>query len=70
MKVLGISVKQVVVEMEFTPDDLAKLHWFLDRSTIEYDGENKFEKEAQKYISEKLYPTLVGVLKELENAPG
>lgn len=70
MKVLGISVKQVVVEIEFTPEDLAKLRWFLDRSTVEYDGENEFEKAAEEYVSKKLYPTLVGVLKELENAPG
>lgn len=70
MKVLGISVKQVVVELEFTPEDLAQLKWFLDKSTVEYDGGNKFEKEARKYVSEELYPTLVGVLKELENASG
>lgn len=70
MKILGISVKQVVIGIEFTPQDLAYLHWFLDKSTIEYDGENEFEKAAQEYVSEGFYPTLVNLLKELKNAPG
>lgn len=69
MKVLGISVKQVVVGIEFTPRDLTYLHWFLDKSTIEYDGENEFEKAAQGYVAEDFYPVLVDLLKELENAP-
>lgn len=70
MKVLGISVKQVVVDVEFAPDDLAKLKWFLDNSVIEYNGENEHECTAQEYVTKDLYPTLVGLLKELENAPG
>ena len=70
MKVLGISVKQVVVEVEFTPEDLLYLRWVLDNSVINYNGENKFEEKAQKYVTEKLYLTLVNLLKELENAPG
>lgn len=70
MQILGISVKQVVVGIEFTPDDLAKLRWFLNRSSVEYDGENEFEKAAQEYVTKELYPALDGLVKELENAPG
>ncbi len=70
MKILGISVKQVVVGIEFTPENLVHLQWFLDRASIEYNGENEFEKSAQRYVVEELYPALVGLLKELENAPG
>lgn len=70
MKILGISVKQVVVGIEFTPRDLTYLRWFLDKSTIEYDGENEFEKAAQEYVAEDFYSVLVDLLKELENAPG
>ena len=70
MKVLGISVKHVVVGIEFTPEDLAYLRWFLDKSSIEYNGEDEFESKAQKYITNGLYPTLVNLLKDLENAPG
>ncbi len=70
MNVLGITVKQVVVGIEFTPTDLAQLQWFLDRCSIEYDGECEFEKEAQEYVTKTFYPTLVNLLKELENAPG
>jgi len=70
MKVLGISVKQVVVGIEFTPDDLAKLKWFLDKASIEYNGESDFERSGQEYVTKELYPILVSLLKELENAPG
>jgi len=70
MHVLGITVKQVVIGIEFTPTDLAQLEWFLNRCSIEYDGESKFEKEAQEYVTKILYPTLVSLLKDLENAPG
>jgi hypothetical protein len=70
MKVLGISVKQVVVGVEFTPQDLIHLRWFLDKCSIEYNGEDEFEKAAQEYVVENLYPKLIGLLKELENAPG
>ena len=69
MKVLGISVKQVVVGVEFTPEDLLYLRWVLDNSIINYDGENEFEEKAQTYVTMGLYPTLVDLLKELENAP-
>jgi hypothetical protein len=70
MKILGISVKQVVVGIEFLPKDLTYLRWFLNRSSIEYNGEDEFEKTAQKYVSEEFYPALVELLEELKNAPG
>jgi hypothetical protein len=70
MNVLGISVKQVVVGVEFTPQDLIHLRWFLDKCSIEYNGEDEFEKAAQEYVAENFYPKLVSLLKELENAPG
>ncbi len=70
MKVLGISVKQVVIGIEFTPMDLAYLRWFLDKSSVDYNGEDEFEKTAQEYVTKDLYPVLVDLLKELENAPG
>ena len=70
MKILGISVKQVVVGIEFTPQDLIHLRWFLNKSSIEFNGENDFEKEAVDYVTEELFPTLVDLLKELEDAPG
>jgi len=70
MQVLGISVKQVVVGIEFTPEDILCLRWFLDKSSIEFNGENEFEDKAQKYVTEEFYPILVDLLKELENAPG
>jgi hypothetical protein len=70
VNILGISVKQVVVGIEFTPQDLAHLQWFLDKCSIEYNGENEFEQAAQEYVVEDLYPKLVNLLKELENAPG
>lgn len=70
MKVLGISVKQVVVGIEFTPRELAQLRWFLDESSIDFDGENEFEKTATEYVVDGLYPALVDLLKELENVPG
>lgn len=69
MNILGISVKQVVVGIEFTPKDLIYLRWFLDKSSIEFNGEDEFEKVATDYVIEELYPTLVDLLKELENAP-
>ena len=69
MQVLGISVKQVVVGIEFTPEEILFLRWFLDKSSIEFDGENEFEDKAKKYVVEELYPILVDLLKELENAP-
>lgn len=69
MKVLGISVKQVVVGIEFTPRDLTYLRWFLDKSTIEYNGEDEFEIMAQSYVTEDFYPALIYLLKELEDAP-
>lgn len=70
MEILGISVKQVVVGIEFTPKDLTYLHWFLDKCSIEYNGEDEFEKSAQEYVVKNLYPALVELLKELKNAPG
>lgn len=70
MNILGISIKHVVVGIEFTPKELAQLRWFLDKSSIEYDGEIEFEKEATEYITKDLYPGLVDLLKEVENAPG
>ena len=70
MKVLGISIKQVVIGIEFTPEDLLCLRWFLDRSTIEFNGENEFEKKAVEYVSKDFFFSLVDLLKELENAPG
>jgi hypothetical protein len=70
VNILGISVKQVVVGVEFTPQNLIYLRWFLDRCSIDYNGENEFEKAAQEYVVENLYPKLIGLLKELENAPG
>ncbi len=70
MKILGISVRQVVVGVEFTPMDLAYLRWFLDNSSIDYNGEDEFERTAQEYVTKNLYPMLVDLLKELENAPG
>jgi len=70
LKILGISVKQVVIGIEFTPEDLLYLKWVLDNSIINYNGDNEFEEEAQKYVTKELYPTLVDLLKELENAPG
>jgi hypothetical protein len=70
MKILGISVKQVVVGIEFTPQELVQLRWFLDESSIDFDGENEFEKTATEYVVGKFYPVLVDLLKELENVPG
>lgn len=70
MNVLGISVKQVVIGIEFTPQELTQLRWFLDKCSIEYNGESEFEKAAQEYVTESLYPALIALLKELENAPG
>jgi hypothetical protein len=46
------------------------LRWFLDKCSIEYNGEDEVEKAAQEYVVENLYPKLIGLLKELENAPG
>lgn len=70
MHVLGISVKQVVIGIEFTPQELAQLRWFLDKCSIEYNGENEFEKTAQEYVTKELYPVLVNLLKDLKDAPG
>jgi hypothetical protein len=70
MEVIGISVKQVVIGIEFTPRELAQLRWFLDESSIGFNGENEFEKTATEYVTDELYPVLVDLLKELKNAPG
>jgi hypothetical protein len=70
MIVLGVSVKQIVVGIEFTPKELAQLRWFLDKSSIEFNGESDFEKEATEYVVDELYPTLVDLLKEIKNGPG
>lgn len=69
MKILGVSVKQVVIGIEFTPEDLIRLEWFLKNSSVEYDGESTFEKEAQEFVVKELYPTLTQLLEELKNAP-
>jgi len=69
MKVLGISVKQVVVGIEFTPQELTHLKWFLDRSTVEYDGENEIEAVARDYVVETLCPVLSDLLEELNRGP-
>jgi hypothetical protein len=70
MNVIGISVKHVVIGVEFTPQELTQLRWFLDKSTIEFNGENDFEKTATEYVSSKLYPVLVELLKELKDGSG
>jgi hypothetical protein len=69
VNILGISIKQVVVGIEFTPKELAQLRWFLDKSSIEFDGESEFEKEATEYVADELYPTLVELLKDVKNGP-
>ena len=70
MIVLGVSVKQIVVGIEFTPKELAQLRWFLDKSSIEFNGESEFEKGATEFVVDGLYPTLVELLKEIKNGPG
>lgn len=70
MNILGISIKQVVIGIEFTPKELAQLRWFLDKSSIEFNGESDFEKEATEYVVDDLYPALVELLKDVKNGPG
>jgi hypothetical protein len=70
VNILGISIKQVVIGIEFTPKELAQLRWFLDKSSIEFNGESDFEKEATEYVVDDLYPALVELLKDVKNGPG
>jgi hypothetical protein len=70
MKIKGITVKQVVIDLEFTPEELLKLEWFLNTCSLTYDGEDAFQRDAQDYVSKKMYPALVEVLKDLKDGSG
>ena len=70
MRVLGITARKIVIGVEFTPEEFVFLKWFLDNSVVDYDGENEFENSAQGYVTKDLYPKVVELLEEVQNATG
>ncbi|RPI56447.1 MAG: hypothetical protein EHM49_00195 [Deltaproteobacteria bacterium] len=70
MLVKGITVKQVVVNVEFTPEEVIMLEWFLSNCELTYDGKNDFQEKAQEYVVKKLWPALKDLIEDLKGAAG
>ena len=71
MNVLDVYFKDVHAVVEHNRDDLEKLRLFLDRCSIDYDGESEPKvKEAVKFVTEKFFPDLEKLLKTLNSEQG
>ena len=70
MKVVGIIPKHIVIGVEFTPEELNYIRWFLDNASVDFNGENDFEDAAQKFVIKEFFPMLEGVTKELKDGSG
>jgi hypothetical protein len=67
MKILDIYPKDIYVVCEFSSKDIEKLHKALGLTKINYDGKDKEEAEAVRYLTEAFFPAINEIMRKLKN---
>lgn len=61
-----IQHRDVYSLVEFSLDEVNKLHKIMDMIQLNFDSTDKEEKEAQEYYVDKFYPFFKNLKKEME----
>ncbi len=68
--IIAIQPKDIYVLLELSSDEVKKLHKVMGLIQINFDSEDKEEKEAEEYFVNKFYPFVEQLAEEIgQNAP-
>lgn len=68
MHLLGVQFRDTYCNLEMSLEDMKKLQLALNLVTVNFDGEKPEEVEATEYMTEKFYPALSAIIKEIEDS--
>jgi len=70
MRLIGVHPKDIFCLFEISYSNLQKIRFFLNNSSVKYNGEKKEEKEAIDYITEVFNNAVNDSIKEIEDVYG
>lgn len=71
MKIVSVEARDVYVTMDMSLQEINYLMDFLDKSVVEYNGDEEPEmKKADSFIKERFFPMLNQLTEELKHGSG